>query len=249
MDDPFIRQPFGRVNIIAGHDRDKEGRLGSYQTHYVVAENLEPKTEYSFVIISNGKEYQEKNYRTKTRPNIPPNILPEADFAFGIILDENQIPLKDVLVFLSLANASPLSALTNGEGYWSISLSNAYQKDLNNLIVYDRQNQTVEITAVASLSRSVNATTITGNDHPVPPIVFGQVNNFTSSQGSLITPPPAVLSPSAAPSLIENAPTIAPIILKNPEEGEVIKDLRPKIEGEGPPQEKNSNYCPVGTGI
>jgi hypothetical protein len=76
---------------------------------------LSPKTEYSFVIISNGKEYQEKNYRAKTA-NIPPNILPEADFAFGVVLDENQIPLKDVLVFLSLANASPLSALTNSEG-------------------------------------------------------------------------------------------------------------------------------------
>ena len=224
-------------NQIFLDQRDREGQLGSYQTHYVVAENLEPKTEYSFIIISNGKEYQEKNYQAKTA-NMQPNILPEADFAFGIILDESQTPLKDVLVFLSLANASPLSALTNSEGYWSVSLSNAYQKDLNNLIIYDRQNQTVEITVVASLNRSVNATTTTGNDHPVPPIVFGQVNNFISSQGSSITPPPAILSPSAAPSLIENAPTIAPIILKNPEEGEVIKDLRPKIEGEGPPQKK-----------
>ncbi len=224
-------------NQIFLDQRDREGQLGSYQTHYVVAENLEPKTEYSFVIISNGKEYQEKNYQAKTA-NIPPNILPEADFAFGIILDENQTPLKDILVFLSLANASPLSALTNSEGYWSVSLSNAYQKDLNNLIIYDRQNQTIEITVVASLNRSVNATTTTGNDHPVPPIVFGQVNNFISSQESSTTPPPAILSPSATPSLIENTPIMSPIILKNPEEGEVIKDLRPKIEGEGPPQKK-----------
>jgi len=217
--------------------RDQERQLGSYQTHYVIVNNLQPATEYSFTIISNGKEYQEESYHLKTAA-APPATLPEADFAFGVVLDESKNPLKDALVFLSLANASPLSALTNNEGYWSVSLNNAYQKDLNNLINYDRQNQTMEITVVASLNRSASATTTTGNDHPVPPIIFGQVNNFITSQTSTVTPFP-VLLPTAIPSspLPENTTTM-PIILKNPQEGEIIKNLQPRIEGEGPPQKK-----------
>lgn len=222
-------------NQIFLDQRDREGQLGSYQTHYVAVENLEPKTEYSFAIVSNGKEYRENDYQAKTA-KAPPNILPEADFAFGVVLDENQTPFKDVLVFLSLAGASPLSALTNSEGYWSISLSNAYQKDLNNLVVYDRQNQTVEINVIAGPNRSINATTTTGNDHPVPPIIFGQINNFITSKTSAATTVP-VISPTTTPSLPENTTTM-PIILKNPQEGAVIKNLQPQIEGEGPPQKK-----------
>jgi hypothetical protein len=73
---------------------------------------------------------------------------------------------------------------------------------------------------------------------PSPPLFLAKLTILSLPKGSSITPPPAILPPNATPSPIESAPTTAPIILKNPEEGEIIKDLRPKIEGEGPPQKK-----------
>ena len=91
----------------------------------------------------------------------------------------------------------PPSCFNQHEGYWSVSLSNAYQKDLNNLIVYDRQNQTVEITVVASLNRSVNATTTTGNDHPVPhcfwPLTILSLPKEFDNSSPAILPPNATL--------------------------------------------------------
>jgi len=222
-------------NKLFWDQRDQGGnQTNDYFTHYITVNNLQPKTQYSFTIFSGGKPYKDKSLQVQTAPpnSTPP---PEADLAFGIILDQQKKPMSGVLVFLSIANATPLSSITNESGNWSISLGTAYKKDLSGFISYNKNNQIIEITAIATPNLNATAITNTANDHPVPPITIGQSHNFsTKSQ----------LSPSPKPSLNPSptvTPTVSPlqkIFISNPKEGEVLTNTKPEFHGLGPAQKE-----------
>jgi len=223
-----LRPSKGAVKLNEGKifldQRDvSSGQSQNYLTHYVVVDQLTPNRKYRFELLVNEKPYTEESFviQTATAVNTTP---PPADLAFGLVLDSQENPLPGVLVFLSLPNATPISALTDQEGKWSLPLGTTYRQDLSGLLQYDPQNQTAEITAVASLNLSATQQTTTGNLHPAPPIILGK--------SSPVSPPPAPTNPPiSSPS-----PTSSPssFSINNPNEGEVIKNLRPKIEGRAP---------------
>jgi len=222
-------------NKLFWDQRDQGGnQTNDYFTHYITVNNLQPKTQYSFTIFSGGKPYKDKNFQVQTAP-INSTVPPEADLAFGIILDQQKKPMSGVLVFLSIANATPLSSITNESGNWSISLGTAYKKDLSGFITYDKNNQIIEITAIATPNLNATAITNTANDHPVPPITIGQSYNFSTKPQ---------LSPSPKPSL-NPSPTITPTVsplqkisISNPKEGEVLTNTKPEFHGLGPAQKE-----------
>jgi len=220
-------------NKLFWDQRDQGGsQPDNYFTHHIIVNDLQPKTQYSFTIFSGDKPYQDNSFKTQTAP-LNSNPSPEADLAFGIILDQQKNPLPGVLVFLSIANATPLSSITNESGNWSISLGTAYKKDLSGFITYDKNNQIIEITAVSTPNLSATAITNTGNDHPVPPITIGQSFDFSTK---LSPSPKPSLHPS--PTLSPTLPALQPVSISTPREGENLTDTKPEFRGLGPAQEK-----------
>jgi len=211
-------------NKLFWDQRDQgESQPNDYFTHYITINDLQPETQYSFTIFSGDKPYKDNSFQTQTAP-LNSTVPPEADLAFGIILDQQKKPLSGVLVFLSIANATSLSSITNESGNWSISLGTAYKKDLSNFITYDKNSQIIEITAIATSNLSSAAITNTGNDHPVSPITIGQSYDFSQP------------SPTPSPT-----PTISPlqkVSISNPQEGEILTNTKPKFRGFGPAQKE-----------
>ena len=222
-------------NKLFWDQRDQNGnQSGDYFTHYITVNDLRPKTQYPFTIFSNNKPYKDNNSQIQTAP-LNSTVPPEADLAFGIILDQQKKPLPGALVFLSITNATPLSSITNESGNWSISLGTAYKKDLSGFITYDKSNQIIEITAVATPNLNTTAITNTGNDHPVPPITIGQSYNF-SVKPQLSPSPKPLLNPS--PTITPTVSPLQKISISNPKEGEILTNTKPEFRGLGPAQKK-----------
>jgi len=209
-------------------DKGKES-LDQYIIHYIDIIDLEPNKNYSFTILSAGETYRDEEFKVKTAPFL--NNAKEADFAFGVVLNERKKPLPAVLVLLSIAPAQPLSALTNEKGHWFIPLNEAYKKDLSGLIDYDKENSIIEINLIADSHLSSNVITNTGNDHPLPPVVIGQFYDF--SQAPPV--PPQNMTDFQKQSGSSSQPQI---IILDPDEGEIIFSIRPKIKGSAPAGEK-----------
>ena len=210
--------------------RDKEEKnTDLYFVHCVDVINLEPSKEYSFTILSAGETYQEEEFKLKTAPLL--NNTKEADFAFGIVLDEKERPLPSVLIFLSIAQAQPLSAITNEKGHWFVPLSEAYKKDFSGLADYDKESSVIEISLTANSQTSSNVITNTGNDHPLPPVVIGRFYDFSKA-------PPA--SPQNMTNFQEqiNSSSPAQVVILDPDEGEIVFSTRPIIKGSAPVGEK-----------
>ena len=209
-------------------DNGKES-LSQYIIHYIDVIDLESNKNYSFTILSAGEAYQEEEFKVKMAPFL--NNAKEADFAFGVVLNERKNPLPAVLVSLSIAPAQPLSALTNEKGHWFIPLNEAYKKDLSGLIDYDKENSVIEINLTANSHLSSNVITNTGNDHPLPPVVIGQFYDF--SQAPPV--PPQNMTDFQKQIGSSSQPQI---IILDPDEGEIIFSIRPKIKGSAPAGEK-----------
>lgn len=220
-------------NKLFWDQRDQgENQPGDYFTHYITVNDLQPKTQYPFTIFSGNKPYKDNNFQIQTAP-LNSTVPPEADLAFGIVLDQQKRPLPGVLVFLSIANATPLSSITNESGNWSISLGTAYKKDLSGFITYNKSNQIIEITAIATPNLNTTAITNTANDHPVPPITIGQSYDFSTKLS-----PPSKLSPNPSPTPTPIISTLKKISISNPQEGEILTNIKPEFYGLGPAQKK-----------
>ncbi|MDD3679401.1 MAG: Ig-like domain-containing protein, partial [Candidatus Shapirobacteria bacterium] len=238
--------------FLDNRDQSSGESSGRYFTHYVTISNLKPEETYRFAIISEGQVYQENNFQFSTAKTLP-NLNKTADFAFGIILDQQQQPLPNALVTLSLTGAANLASLTDKSGFWSIPLSTAYQKDLSGLVNYNDDSQIIEIFVESQPGTSTTVITNTGNDHPVPPIIIGQNYNFSQN------PPVSKQQPQdfdwTSPEIIEKmnntfVPTTIPeeeinstgkentININNPEEGATIFTTQPEFSGQGPANQK-----------
>ena len=111
--------------FTASDDRDQiSGQRGEFLTHHVTIKNLKPETEYFFKINSGGKLFDNggRLYQVKTAPIIR-GIVPDSDIAYGTILKADGTAAEGVIVYLSLANAIPLSVLTRSSGTWAIPLN------------------------------------------------------------------------------------------------------------------------------
>lgn len=223
-----------------------------YFAHYVTINNLKPNETYRFTIISEGHVYQNSNFQFTTGQalSIPPQ---EADLAFGIVLDQEDQPLADCLLTLSLAGATNLAAITDKNGFWSIPLSTAYQKNLSGFVSYNHQTQVIEIMAEAKPGLLATMITNTGNDHPVPPITIGKTYDFSQAPPITQKTPedfdwnsPEIISKingteSSFPSSKEvnaNQNNSEAIGINNPKEGETILTTQPEFTGQGPANQK-----------
>jgi hypothetical protein len=197
--------------------------------HYFRIDNLLANTQYQYYIISDGQEYKQADFTFKTATKPTSQISP-SNLAWGKIIDSANNPSPDTIVYINIAGAWPLSALTDANGQWHISLSNSFTEDKSapfvppltgseDILVYTSQGQLTQV-----------ENDLSKND-PVPDIVIGQgfiTELDTGSDPEIIIPINTVIVPTTGSVGIGGL-----LSIKSPAEGESITALKPDIFGSG----------------
>lgn len=128
-------------------------REGSRKTHYVDLVSLEPDTEYTFKIISNGEEFTTDDNKFRTLP-LSPGASAFPDPVFGSIAASD----TDVIIFATTAGAYAISAVPSDNGNWSVFLDLFHSTADQERIEYD-ESTTISITI---LGAGAQGATVTG---------------------------------------------------------------------------------------
>lgn len=145
-----------------------EGATVKRSTHYVLLEQLEPDTQYYFVIGSGTKMFKDPddNEFTFTTPSV--DVLdgsPNIDSVFGSVTNGTQ---KNSIVYITLGSGEdksfPVSAVTNDSGNFEINLNNVLNSSLTSRFEYDDATEMVIFAQGGNLGGSVLRTSVGARD-------------------------------------------------------------------------------------
>jgi len=172
-----------KLSETVNDSRDKlTGETKTYTSHNVNVENLKPLKKYYFKIGSGGSknlyDHNGRPFELTTAPLL--GTQPQTDIIYGKVVDAKQKPVEGAIVYINLANAAPISALTGKDGMWAKPLHTSRSTDLSSYVSYDVESSILTIKVTAGLENDQNATVIltTKNDTPVPTIVLGQNQDY-----------------------------------------------------------------------
>ncbi|MBM3208795.1 fibronectin type III domain-containing protein [Candidatus Shapirobacteria bacterium] len=247
----FVRLDKGGQEIIFADDRDQlKGQTQKYETHYVTIKDLSPADKYTFKIGSGGKIFdnQGKPYEITTASTIA-RAAPVADPAYGMVLTTDGQPAEGAIVYLSLANAAPQSAMVRASGNWLITLSSVRTADLTDFVSYDKEASVEELFVQGGKRGTASAVFTTKSDSPAPTLTLGKTYDFRAQEAGGITPsilpspiPTTAISGEATPRGFSleplapsaNTPAVTNVNVVYPGEGEKIPQPRPQALGTGP---------------
>lgn len=231
-------------------DRDSGATLGSYVTHHVTIEGLQPSTQYSFRILSGEKSVRFDNggspYTTSTGPVV--GATPTSQNFYGNVQQPSKQPASGSLVYVTLPGGATASTIVTDSGNYAITLSTMRASDLRSYVKYDPTATIVSVTVESGKQQSVSSVTL-ANSAPVPTITLGQNVDFLTVPE---TPAVAEVAPVATdeskpqtPSIFNveplagtpevNAVSSTAVTILNPKEnGETLATLRPEFRGAGP---------------
>lgn len=239
-----------KLDNLAGDDRDRNGERGSYLTHHVTVEGLQPNTSYAFRIIS-GQQTRYDNsgspYSVTTGPTIAQT--PTAHSIYGQIEHEGE-ELGDVLVYATLPGSAPASTLAATSGNYAISISTMRAASLNQYIEFDPSASVANLT-LRSASAESSVIVPLAYAEPIPMVALGRAYDFRTQLPTVaqIESEEEVLTTNSPPSA--TTPTVFNIdpfagsgnlggtggaTLLNPgSEGEIIATTKPEFRGQGAP--------------
>jgi hypothetical protein len=221
-------------------DRDElSGEAEAVEIHHVTVENLQSSSQYFFKLKSGGKQFDNDGaaFEVTTAPSL--GSAPAADPVYGTILMSSGTPAEGVVVYISVANAAPLSALAKTNGNWALSLSTARSADLASYLAYDTQATIVNLLVQGGALGTAPAITTTSNDSPVPDITLGQSHDFRA--GASVDETAGGDADNGFSLDLEatgsgTATGSGEVTLENPSyEGEVLNATQPAFIGTGPP--------------
>lgn len=228
-------------------DRDQiSGKTGNFNTHHVTLKNLKPATSYYFKIGSGGKLFDSNTQPYQVTTAKAASNPPANDVAYGTVIDQNNNPIEGVIVYLSLANATPVSTLTKASGSWVIPLNLVRSADLIGWAVYDKEASIEEIFVQAGVLGTATVVATTKNDSPMPKITLGQNFDFRKIAETNPEEEKIQMENQATESskfTIETIPTSTPsatatstseLKIINPDDEENINTQKPEIIGTGP---------------
>lgn len=220
-----IKIPEGGVgNSVILDDRDKSsGAQNSYYSHHITVPNLKPSQTYSFIIISDGKEYASPaQYLVTTGAQItsPP---PAQNPLYGtVILPDGGVGV-DTIVTARAENSQIISSVTNKTGNYIIPTNSLKTDKLTGyanlsensqiFLNFFRQNFTAKITTDYKLGQNLPAITLNQTYSFFPQ---EEISTQTPEQGfeSIAEAPisssePLVISPRENQSFIDQTPTFS----------------------------------------
>lgn len=151
-------------------DRDNKPR----STHYVTLKNLLPQTKYQFRISSGKITSDVLTFETAKPLTNQTGAAP----IIGSVLDNNT-PLEEGIVYLSIPEATTESALIKSGGNFLIPLSEIRKVDLSD---YQLIEDTVAKLTVQSDKGEASALIKLPTSSPLPPIKLGQNIDLTTSE-------------------------------------------------------------------
>lgn len=239
-----------KLDKTASDERDSGSTPGSYTTHHVTIDSLQPNTSYSFRILSGSKKTSFDNsgvaYSTTTGPVIAGT--PAAKSFYGVVQPSAKSPADGALVYIVLPGSAPASTLVKASGTYTVSLPTMRTTDLKSYVTYDPAATIVTVTVESGKEQST-ASVSTANMAPVPTITLGQNADFrnapeTPAVAEVATTPQPSSSAAEAPTIFNveplqdgsiNAVTNTGLAILNPAtEGETLATLRPEFRGTAP---------------
>jgi len=168
------------LGSIAYDTQDKNGKEVARNTHYFKLNNLTAQTMYYFTIISQDKTYKNNNsaYTAKTIPSAGNNLI-EFPTISGKILATNGSPASNIVVYLTSSLFLPLSTLTNDDGSFTISLTNARDQN-GGLLQSISQNDIFSLSASNGLDE-LRVTSFSLKTNPLPPLVLSNNYSFANN--------------------------------------------------------------------
>ena len=227
-------------------DRDTPTKKNQFFSHVVNLRNLTPQKQYFFLIVINDQIVKQENgapfsfFTPKFQlENKSPKLI------YGKILQSNNQPLANAVIFLSFNQYYPFLALSKASGEWLIPLNILYQKEsFAAKIPANDEKVTINI-----LSEEGEKTTVTGKIDQFSPIpqalVIGKNYNFLFEENVL-----GVQNETAGKTKKINQDEIE---ISFPQENAVIPGNTPIIKGKSLPEkevfltlfsltDKNKNY-------
>lgn len=201
-----------KLDNVVVEKRDNGGK-DQYFVHHVTLNFLQPNTKYRFEIISGGKSFNNggESFTVKTLENISKEN--QAAPAYGKVLQADNTPATETLVYLSLGTGFLYSTLTKSSGNWLISFLSNQPAAPEEKIDLTFQNET-EVSSVITTADKLS---------PVSEIVLGKNYDFRVLGISTFKFPNPLSSgvsvveaatPSAAPA--SPTPTPTPLIFASP---------------------------------
>lgn len=232
-----------KITSPAGDVRDQiSGSTQSYTNHYVKVTGLNPSKTVYFLIGSGSQSYDNsgKPFEVQTYQQV---IAPPEDAITGKVVDVNNNPVNNAIVYVEAQGGETLSAMTNN-GTWRLNL--ALSRDSKGAVLtYDPTTSLVSIFVQAGISGTATAITNTGKTKPVPDIVLGKNQSFVET--TVATNSSALLdsvTSSGFKNITEAATETAPeatdsatsMIITNPGiNGEMIATSSPEFSGKTNP--------------
>jgi hypothetical protein len=193
----------GKVELTSKNTNKKEflderdvTDVHKFLSHSISTHQLEPNTQYSIAIVSNGKKYldNQQPFQITTAKSIQ-NSNPNSTPAYGTVMTNNKLPSNDTIVFLSTDDSQILSASVKNNGSFTIPLSELRSLDLSSYINIGDSN----IFHVNSKTNNTvtSVTADTASLSPVPSIIVGSnpteyISSKQSNKSSLTQSVPSI---------------------------------------------------------
>ncbi len=240
-----------KLKQVATDDRDLGETEGTYLTHHITINKLQPNTQYAFRLVEDKIQFDNNGspYTVKTAPII--SKTPPAETIYGVVKKNQTSPAKGAIVYINIPGATPLSTLVKGSGNWTVPISVARSLDLKDYIDYDSDATIFEIT-VTNGKKEAKAKVALKFAKPVPEMVLGQTYQFLAKAEPTPTPIPQKTSEASSSGTKGEIPkifNIEPLSGQNetatatsagevtivyPEEAETITSNQPEFRGTGP---------------
>jgi hypothetical protein len=164
-------------------DRDQlSGIVKPYRLHQVTVRGLQPNTSYYYLLgTGNNATFDSAGspYEIRTASS-QGSASPNNQTIYGTVSQENGQPGEGAIVFVTLEGAGVLSTLVKSSGSWAVSLSNAFNLNLNSYPeVSEDSSLSIKVQAVEP-SLITTRTISVGNAQPVPEIIMGQAASVES---------------------------------------------------------------------
>lgn len=206
--------------------RVTSGQEVKSKVHYFELDNLKEASDLNYIVISDGKRYENSNYKINTAEKISQSAQ-SSRLAWGRVFTSDLKPASEAIVYLNIPGAYPLSALVTSSGNWDISLATSLNQAKTNWFTAP-SNIDEEIIVIAQDQPSTQITGNTSRNNSVPDIIIGQ-NSFSST--------PIDTSQLPATGSLNSVTPVASskeLDIINPKDNENLSTKKPDFFGTGP---------------
>lgn len=216
-------------------DRDKQGVLKEYKSHYITVKNLDSSTDYYFSITSGSKEFLQKGepFIVRTAPISVSSSASIKTTKGRIVLPNGGSPVE-AIVYLNSDNSQTLSTLAKNDGSYSIVENSLRTQDLSSYFaISDGTIFRLLVMGVDSLTSSARFNN--SGSEELPLITLGSDYDFTQSNLSTASGSASIgfSSLTAQESTTRNIPKI-----NIPKNNQTFTDSQPKFSGTALPNSK-----------